>query len=97
MYEFACPQCQRITTTINRMADSHVPPTKCSPAAERTEETGPDGKPVYIKHESCGYEGTELETELEDGTTRPGWKKLIGSTNFVINGYSFKNGYGTRW
>ncbi len=87
LYQWECPQCKQVSTTINRMSDSHIPPDKCSPESERTDQTGEDGKPIYKKHEPCGYIGTDVHEQADDGTvTRTGWRKLIGSTNFILKG-----------
>jgi hypothetical protein len=109
LYQWACPQCKHVTAVINSMTDSHVPPEKCQPESIRaivpgtecdpkpTEQKDSDGKPIYVKHESCGFTGNE-ETNPENSIYR-GWKRLIGSTSFTINGDSAANSYGLyrRW
>lgn len=94
MYQWGCPQCSRVTSVINSMRDSHVPPTKCEPELTRTEQVGADGKPIFQKHESCGFEGND--TNDVDNSIYKGWKKLIGSTTFTVNGDNAANSYGLR-
>lgn len=89
-YQWQCPQCGKSTVTINPMRDSHIPPEKCSPEAERTGETDTDGAPVYRKYEACGYAGDEVWTEEKPS----GWKKLITGVNFQLMGRGwFRDGY----
>lgn len=92
LYEWCCPGCKRVTTVIRPMAEYNVPPEKCNPEpAERKDLPTVDGKPQYERFESCGHASQEIEAE--DGT-KPGWKKLIGSTRFILQGYGwFRDGY----
>lgn len=84
-YNWSCPKCGKMTSTFSRMSEHDTPPEKCAPDSVRTEEVDAEGKPVYQKFEPCGHSGPD------------GWKKLIGAVNFVINGYSFRNGYSSKW
>lgn len=94
MYEWECPTCKGITNVVNTVADYNKPPEKCDPSPIRTDEKKSNGEPIYQKIESCGHTGTEVETDLPDGTVSPGWKKLIGSTRFILRGYGWaRDGY----
>lgn len=93
MYEWSCPQCSKVTATINRMVDSEVPPEKCQPQAERTDQNGEDGKPLYNKFEPCGYAQPEVWTDEKP----TGWKKRIGSTNFILRGSGWAKDSYSKW
>lgn len=81
-YEWQCPQCEKVTTVINRMSESDKVPERCQPEPVQTDKVGEDGKPLYEKYESCGYDKPD------------GWKKLIGSTKFILRGYGWaRDGY----
>lgn len=91
LYEWICPQCQKLTSTIRPVSEYNIPPEKCEPESERTEEKNEKGEPIYIRNPSCGYDKQEVISE--DGTN-PGWKKVIGSTRFILRGFGWaRDGY----
>lgn len=91
MYNWTCPSCGHTTIAINRMADSEVPPEKCDPQSERTGEKDAEGHPIYKKFVSCGHTDPTVESEAEDGSVTPGWKKQIGGCNFILRGTGWAN------